>query len=134
MESSLRVHPNYRKACRILEELPLWSLDKETALKVIDTLSSILGLPFRYAPRPFRSELIEESKEARCDVANDGRTPPLVERIKEDREPRFNAVSGGHPIPPGASDHAGLGVNVVQVVDAKIEQAKELLGVEGIVK
>ncbi len=48
MDTHLRGHPNYQKACRVLEGLPLWSLDREIAMEVIDTLSSILGLPFRY--------------------------------------------------------------------------------------
>jgi len=51
MRFDLRGHPNYQKACQVLEELPLWSLDREIAIEVIDCLSSILGLPFRYCPR-----------------------------------------------------------------------------------
>ena len=50
MQPSLRGHLNYRKACQVLEGLPLWSLDREVAIDVIDTLSSILGLPFRLEP------------------------------------------------------------------------------------
>lgn len=92
MESSFRGHPNYQKACRVLEELPLWSLDSETALQVIDALSSILGLPFRYNPL--------EDGVARCNVED-------ASRAKYD---------------------------VRLVVKAKIEEAKELLGVDRIVK
>ncbi|MCX7788953.1 MAG: hypothetical protein N2442_14785 [Spirochaetes bacterium] len=51
MRPDLRKHPNYRHACRVLEELPLWSVDREFAMEVIDCVSSILGLPFRYYAR-----------------------------------------------------------------------------------
>ncbi|GAB4372606.1 MAG: hypothetical protein Kow009_08650 [Spirochaetales bacterium] len=47
MQSSLREHPNYQKACAVLEALPFWSMNQETAIEVVDALSSILGLPFR---------------------------------------------------------------------------------------
>jgi hypothetical protein len=145
MEPSLRGHPNYREACRILEELPLWSLDKETALQVIDTLSSILGLPFRYAPKPFRSAPIAEAGAACSDVGIDGHPRPFQkpiaeagaarnERMNEDRETRLDNVNGGHPRPPGASDRTGIGADVGRVVDAKIEHSKKLLGFEGFVK
>lgn len=144
MESSLRGHPNYRKACRILEELPLWSLDKETALKVIDTLSSILGLPFRYAPRPFRSDSIEETRVAHSEVAMDSRPRPFQKPFEEEAgAARSDVANENRSRPPvmelteeerGTSDDAGIVADVRFVVYAKIERVKELLGVEGIVK
>lgn len=107
MESALRGHPNYQKACRVLEELPLWSLDQETALHVIDALSSILGLPFRYDP-------LKEDEVACCDeVLNTRSGVPIRKPIEEP----WKAY-----------------IDVGVVVKAKLEQAKELIGVERIVK
>ncbi|MBP7495116.1 MAG: hypothetical protein KA771_06445 [Spirochaetales bacterium] len=47
MYSSLRRDPYYADACRELESLPLAEGGREIGESLVDTLSSIVGLPFR---------------------------------------------------------------------------------------
>ncbi|MFQ3620016.1 MAG: hypothetical protein SNJ78_03615 [Spirochaetales bacterium] len=48
MIPSLREQSDYREICTLLETIPLYSVKREKAEEFLATLSSIVGLPFRW--------------------------------------------------------------------------------------